>query len=258
MTTEDSYFMNPEEKQIRVIHPETRIINEEEGLVDYVASDETLDCYREVIRASGWKFTHFQKNAPFVDSHNYWSIDKLLGKVVSWRIEKGKLIERVQWAVEAGQDNPLVSIGWKMTVAGFLKAVSVGFFPIRWVDRWDESGTFDSQLDELGLSRDDKIARVFMEQEQIELSSCIIGANPNALAKAYKAGAIPDQDLERFGKLLEAAHSASSGQDHSKLSQERHPEQPDRSASSAAPAARSPEEQQRLKFLKKLNLILNL
>jgi len=52
----------------RILHPETRIIDATKGIVDYVASDETIDSFKEIIRAAGWRFTNFAKNSPFVDS----------------------------------------------------------------------------------------------------------------------------------------------------------------------------------------------
>ena len=102
------------DKLIRTIHPEIRIVDASKGIVDYIASDETIDSYREVIRADGWRFTMFQKNAPFVDSHNYHCIDKLLGQVIDFHIEGRQLVERVQWAIDV-EDNKLAKIGWKMT-----------------------------------------------------------------------------------------------------------------------------------------------
>jgi hypothetical protein len=58
-----------------------KIISEKDGLVDYVASNETLDSYNEVISAKGWRFTRFAKNAPFVNSHRYYSIADQLGEL---------------------------------------------------------------------------------------------------------------------------------------------------------------------------------
>lgn len=200
------------EKLIREIHPEIRIINEAEGVADYVASDETLDCYREIIRASGWRFNLFAKNAPFVDSHDYSTIGRLLGRVEEFRIEGGRLVERVRWAKDM-PESPLASFGWKMTVAGFLKAVSVGFYPTRYVSKWDpDQNGFIAQVKELGLSAETaaQVRTIYIEQEQIELSSCIIGANPNALAKAYKAGAITEEDLDSLSRQITRAKTDSS------------------------------------------------
>ena len=194
----------------RTIHAEVKIIDAKKGLVDYTASDETIDCYKEVIRASGWRFDNFCKNAPFVDSHDYSSLDRLLGKVTDFRVEDGKLIERVQWAIDV-PDNKYAQLGWKMTEAGYLKAVSVGFYPVKSLSRWDSEMRAEwlSQLKELGLSEEMPVRCIYTEQQQIELSCCIIGANPNALARAYKAGAVSDEDIDMISNEQTRRLSAS-------------------------------------------------
>lgn len=183
-------------KLIRTIHPEIRVLDNAKGLVEYVASDESVDSYREIIRADGWRFNLFSKNAPFVDSHDYGTLEKLLGSVVDFKIVGKKLVETVQWAVDVA-DNKLAQLGWKMTAAGYLKAVSVGFFPTKMVTRWDsDQSGYLAELTSLNLKPEQGIRAIYQEQEQIELSACIIGANPNALAKSYKAGVIDDADLD--------------------------------------------------------------
>lgn len=182
-----------------------RVLNDQAGTVEFVASDETLDCYREIVKASGWRFTHFQKNAPFVDSHDYSSITKLLGQVVDWRIEKNQLIETVRYSREPGT---LAEWAYKMVRDGFLKAVSVGFVPVRMASKWDQTqGDFLAAIADLGLDAATaaKLTAVYLEQEQIELSQCVIGANPNALAKAYKGGTLSEQDIDQFAALCAAA-----------------------------------------------------
>lgn len=191
---------------IRTIHPETRIIDAANGIVDYIASDETIDSYREIVKVDGWRFNRFRKNAPFVDSHDYYCIDKLLGRVLSWRIERSdegrpQLIERVRWAKDV-EENTLARLGWKMTEAGYLKAVSVGFQPLKWLTPWSDPKDFAEELGNLGVEPEQAINAIFLEHEQLELSACIIGANPEAVARAYKGGAIGDEDVDRLGKLF--------------------------------------------------------
>jgi len=187
-----------EGRLVRMIHPEVRVVDAGRGIVDYIASDESIDSYREIIRAGGWRFTHFQKNAPFVDSHDYSSIGKCLGKVIDFRVEGAQLIERVQWAVDV-PENELAQIGWRMTEAGYLKAVSVGFFPVKYLT--PSSGeAWGAELKELGLPADAAVRTIYTEQEQVELSCCVVGANANALARAYRAGAIDDADLETLSR----------------------------------------------------------
>jgi HK97 family phage major capsid protein len=184
----------------RSLQVETRILDHKRGVVEYVASDETLDSYREIIRAGGWRFNHFSKNAPFVDSHDYSSVEKTLGKVIDYKVKGTRLIETVQRAIDANlPDNHLVNIGWRLTEAGYLKAVSVGFWPVRRVTKWDsDAAPYVRELKARGL---DKVAdnlkpnTIHLEQEQIELSAVIIGANPNALAKARAAGVLNESEF---------------------------------------------------------------
>lgn len=182
----------------RNIHVETRVLSEADGLVEYIASDATLDSYHESILPTGWRFNLLKKNAPFVDSHDYYSIDKLLGRVVAARVEGGQLVETVQWAKDI-QEHKLAQLGWKMTLGGFLRAVSVGFRVIKSVSPHDQG--WNGAVAEAGLPTEEaaKCRRIFVEQEQIELSACVIGANPAAVAKAHKEGCITDGDLHAVG-----------------------------------------------------------
>jgi len=185
----------------RTIHPEVKVIDAKAGLVEYIASDETVDSYREIIRADGWRFTRFAKNAPFVDSHEYGTVEKLLGQVVDFKVAGGKLVETVKWAIDVAE-NKLAQLGWKMTEAGYLKAVSVGFLPVKVVSKYDGNTVdFSRELSRLNLGSNADVRAIYLEQEQIELSACIIGANPNALAKSYKAGVIDDADLELISSV---------------------------------------------------------
>lgn len=177
----------------RTLHPVTKILDATKGIIEYIASDETIDSYREIIRADGWQFTRFQKNAPFVDSHDYSSIEKQVGMVIDFKVVGRQLIETVQWAKDVAE-NKLAQLGWKMTEGGFLKAVSVGFSPLEYVAR-DQAG-WSQQLADLKLPADAPVRCIYTAQEQYELSACIIGANPNAVAKAFKAGAIGDAELD--------------------------------------------------------------
>jgi len=182
----------------REIHPQIKVLDAAQGIVEYVASNETIDSHQEIVRADGWKFNRFQKNAPFVDSHNYESIDCLLGKVLDFTVQGKNLIETVKWAIDV-PSNVTAQKGFQMTQGGYLKAVSVGFFPTRFVTKWDNDPTeFNEQMDELGLKNSDNVRCIYLEQEQIELSACVIGANPDAVARAYKAGILDDAWLEKI------------------------------------------------------------
>lgn len=182
----------------RNLSVEARVISEADGIVDYIASDSTLDSYQESILPTGWKFDFFQRNAPFVDSHNYYSIEAMLGKVIGARIENEQLIERVQWAHQI-PEHKLATIGWKLTLGGFLKAVSVGFRAVKAVWPGDSGWNGFCQAAKLSPEEAAKCRRIFVEQQQLELSACVIGANPSAVAKAWKEGCVKDADLASVG-----------------------------------------------------------
>lgn len=185
----------------RTLSTETKVLDSAKGLVEYMASDETIDSAREVVSVSGWNFGKFNKNSPFVDSHDYSSIEKLVGKIVDWRIENNQLVMVAQWA----RDIPgsLGELGWKLTEGGFLKAVSVGFWPLQVATRWDaDREAFKAALKKVKKTEADGVNVVYLQQELVELSSCILGANPNAVARAYKAGTLSDRDLETLSVKL--------------------------------------------------------
>lgn len=210
---------------------EIRVLDERAGLVEYVASDETIDSYLEIIRVDGWLFDYLQKNFPFVDTHDYSTIAKLLGTGVDWRIDKRKrrLIETVRWAKDV-KENQLAQLGWNMLMAGFgPKAVSVGFRPVNYVTKWDnDRKPWLEQLQDLGIHEESGVRAIYIEQQQIELSACILGANPNALqlaAKAYKAGAIGDTDLEFISRELASRETLSPADDPAEAGEKRRQEQ---------------------------------
>lgn len=217
----------------REINPEVRTLDAKAGICEYIASDESTDADREVVRANGWKFARFQRNAPFLDSHTKGSIGAMLGKVIDFKVASGQLVETVQWAIDVAS-NTLARVGWDMTQAGYLKAVSVGFLPevlvtaLReedWPGCWSgvqvisalaKSGrdVWAAQLRELGLSPRNAPDTIYLAQQQIELSCCVVGCNPNALRKSYRAGILTDsivntiasQHPEFAGNVEKALH----------------------------------------------------
>lgn len=194
----------------RTLHPQIRMLDEPKGLVEYVASDETLDSYREIVRAAGARFTRFAKNAPFVDSHNYDSIDCLLGKVVDYGVKGRQVVETVQWAIDV-PENKLAQYGFAMCRAGYLPAVSIGFMPVSSVSKWDANPTgFQAALAEMKIPTGTDVRAIYLEWEQMELSTCVIGANPNAVARAYKAGVLDDAALELFSNEHSRRETANS------------------------------------------------
>lgn len=203
----------------------TRVLDEAKGLVEYVASNETLDSYHEIIRVAGWRGDMLKKNAPFVDTHDYSTIEKLLGGIEEWYLDSRTKTWNnvVRWAKDV-KENRLAQLGWAMTVAGFgPKAVSVGFVPQKLASKWDSNQTcYAQQLAELGLTPEKNVRVIYLEQQQIELSACILGANPDALlltAKAYKAGVLNDDAIDFLSKEYTTRETASATDDPADVAQ---------------------------------------
>ena len=157
-----------------------------EPVLDFVASDETVDRYDEVIAADGWQLDNYQKNPVFQNSHRYGDIAFTLGKARVTAVKDGKLYQRIEFATEA---NPMADIAYKLYRGGFLNAVSVGFIPLSWLPGEPGSG----------------VARRYTKQELLEVSAVSIPANPNALVVGLKAGAISRSDLNDLVEMLECA-----------------------------------------------------
>ncbi len=154
------------------------------AILDFRASDGTLDRYQEVIDARGWKLANYQKNPVFQDSHRYDSVTDTIGRALTTEIRDGALVQRIEFAVDA---NPLAKVAYQLYKGGFLNAVSVGFRPLKWED--GKAG--------------EAYRRKYIEQELLEVSAVSIPCNPNALMLGYKSGAIERRDIKALLEMYE-------------------------------------------------------
>ncbi len=171
------------------------------AVLDFIASDETLDRYGEIISADGWKLDNYRRNPVFQNSHQYGDIIFTLGKALVTEIrEVGRvspsapprhaLFQRIQFATDV---NPMARVAHGLYRGGFLNAVSVGFVPLKWEDIPHE-----------GLAAPERSVggRRYLEQELLEVSSVAVPANPNALVLGLKSGAIEAGDLRELAELV--------------------------------------------------------
>ena len=127
---------------------------------DVIMSTDSVDRHGEVVEQN-WDLKPFKKNSVFLDSHNYNSIEHILGKVNKSKVKDNKL----QGEIEFMLDNPKGLLAYNMAKGGFLNATSVGFIPLEFSD--------EGQI---------------MKSELLELSAVSVPANPEALlAKKKKA-----------------------------------------------------------------------
>ena len=69
--------------------------------------------------------------------------------------------------------------------------------PTACATKWDSNPTpFQDALKDMNLPAGTDVTCVYLAWLQLELSACVIGANRNAVAKAYKAGVVDDTFLD--------------------------------------------------------------
>ena len=196
-------------------------------VLDFVASDETLDRYGEIICAAGWRLESYRRNPVFQNAHQYGDILFTLGKALVTEVRTRlvpqaavptpHLFQRIQFATDV---NPVARIAYGLYKGKFLNAVSVGFVPLRWQDadgtehvagKSASGGGGKNTPERLALTTPRAVRRRYLEQELIEVSAIGIPANPNALALGLRAGAIEKSDLRELLVLLRDTAGPSSG-----------------------------------------------
>lgn len=144
-------------------------------LMNFVASDESVDRMGDIIRAKGWMLGDFRKNPVFLFAHDARS--PAIGAVRTVKVEGSELLAGVEWAETTfAQDIKSLYVG------GFMRAVSVGFRALDFDFITDKDGGIT------GIE--------FKKQELMELSAVPVPANARALRKAMGEGAfaltVPD------------------------------------------------------------------
>jgi len=194
--------------------------------LDFIASDETLDRYDEIIVASGWRLVNYRRNPVFQNAHQYGDVIFTLGRALITEVRAGRLFQRIEFATEV---NPMARIAYGLYKGGFLNAVSVGFIPLRWQNgdencmgrsrRAGEALTEQSKIENRKSKIDQSLLtsaptvgtgfrRKYLEQELLEVSAVGIPANPNALQLGVKEGAIEKADLQELLELLRELNQA--------------------------------------------------
>lgn len=153
---------------------------------EFVASDETVDRYGDVVRVSGWELANYKRNPIVLFQHQNANPVGISTKV--W-IDGKKLMSRIKLAAEG--TSAFIDTLRKLLDQNIIRAVSVGFGVTK----------------EPNLIRDVKNDRVtgyeFVGQELLEISLVSVPANPSALSLA-KSLSIPDLHMQRVFSQVSA------------------------------------------------------
>lgn len=142
---------------------------ENENSFEVTMSTDSTDRHGDIVKQN-WDLKPFKKNPVLLDSHNYGSIEHIIGRVNGTKVKDGKLVGKAEFALA----NPKGLLAFKMAQDGFLNATSVGFIPLE----FDDKGNI-------------------AKSELLELSAVSVPANAEALfAKAFDAATKSEEEPE--------------------------------------------------------------
>ncbi len=153
----------------------------------FVLSDETPDRDGDIIKAAGWDLAQFKKNPVALAYHDS---TRLVGKWHNLKAGDGKLTGELELADD--DTGPMQRAINRLVNDGFLKAVSVGFQPIKHEPRKGGGITF-------------------LKQALMEVSLVAVPSNPNALAIAKSFDLTENQITKIFDPSQVVNDEADSG-----------------------------------------------
>ena len=151
--------------------PVIKGINKEERQIEFVISTAAEDRYGDVITVSGWDLKMYKQN-PVVLFGHVSSVPPIGKAIKTWK--DGDALRSIAQFMPADLSAFADSI-FRMYLEGYLRAVSVGFRPIKYERILDEEGN-------------PTYAYKFLKQELLEFSAVPIPANPEALIAARQKG----------------------------------------------------------------------
>lgn len=154
-----------------------------DGGLEFVLSDESVDRYGDIIEAKGWVLGNFKKNPIALFGH---SSGFPIGTWSNIRVEGARLVAKLNLAARgtSARIDELISL----VEQGILRAVSVGFIPIK-SEPINPDRPYGPQK--------------YTRQELLETSLVSVPANPAALALA-KSLNISDETMSlAFGEQAE-------------------------------------------------------
>lgn len=163
----------------KVVHKSAELKAVGDDQYEFVASDETVDRYGDVVRVNGWELANYKRNPIVLFQHQSSNPVGIATKV--W-IEGKALMSRIKLANEG--TSPFIDTLRKLLQQKIVRAVSVGFAPT-------------SEPKYIRDESNDRITGMeFVGQELLEISLVSVPANPSALSLA-KSLKIPEMHLQR-------------------------------------------------------------
>lgn len=145
--------------------------SEPDGLMTFVASEESEDRMGDVIKATGWQLDNFRRNPVFLYVHD--QTFPPIGKVMRTEISGKQLTASVKW----DEEDEFARLIKGKYAAGIMNAVSVGFRALEFEDR-QLSAPMKTPFGTISTGM------LFTKVELVEISAVPVPAHPKALKKA--------------------------------------------------------------------------
>lgn len=151
----------------RVRGDAVKAIPQDDGPIEFVASEESDDRAGDLVHADGWDLSAFKKNAVMPWSHDYRVAP--IGRWQKVHVEGKQLLGLAIF----DKNDPFAAQIESKYRTKFLSAVSVGFRPLEFAER--EDGKASSNPFRRGYD--------FKKQELLEISAVSVPMHPKALRK---------------------------------------------------------------------------
>ena len=156
-----------------------------DGVYQFIASTDGIKRDGNIVMNSGWHFDNFKRNPAFIWCHDYRALP--IGQHLKWEVSGvGDASVLRIWSQFCSEElNPFAQRVRKMYDAGFLRAVSIGWSPIKW--EWMQS---EDDGDIEGIR--------FIESDLLEVSAVPVPSDPDAIIEAIHRNIISSEDMERM------------------------------------------------------------
>lgn len=169
-----------------------------EGVVEFTISTGAVDREGDTIDPKGWELDNYRKNPVVLWAHMHSMLP--VGRAPEVKVDGKRLKAAIEYTPDG--EVPFNDTVRRLTLAGYLKATSVGFNPFEWEPSQDEDrkGPFGPGFD-------------FKRHELLEFSQVPVPANPEALIEAKSNGF----DLAPIVAWAEKTLDEWTGEDYARL-----------------------------------------
>lgn len=155
-------------KEVPVLFIKAEDGDDDKNSFTAVFSTNVKDRHWDVVEQN-FDLKSFKKNPVYLDSHNYDSIEHIIGKIEKIKVKDEQLIGQIVF----NTNNPKGEMARQMVIGGFLNTSSIGFIPLEFND---EGSITKSEL--------------------LEISAVAVPANPEALIEKDIYGKEEDDDSD--------------------------------------------------------------